>query len=141
MDHIYIRRNQIREVLTPLSITLGDANTCGKIVVSDMTARDITHMALSVKSWRKDPTDLVVLRRCDLEFRGIDDEKLPTWFENRPTSEWQVFPSWGMYFRNVKKVETQDILLRIKGKDYRKAYIWENGEKEIKGIRFENSPL
>lgn len=141
MDRIYIRRNQIREVLTPLSVTLGDDNTCGKIIVSDMTARDITRMALSVKSWGKAPTDYVVLRRCDLEFRGVNDEKLPAWFENRPTSEWPVFPSWGMYFRNVKKVDAKGITLRVKGKDYRRAYIWEDGEKEIKGIRFVNSPL
>ena len=94
-----------------------------------------------VKSWGKAPTDYVVLRRCDLELRGVNDEKLPAWFENRLTSEWPVFPSWGMYFRNVKKVDAKGITLRVKGKDYRRAYIWEDGEKEIKGIRFVNSPL
>lgn len=141
MDCIYIRRNEIRQVLTPLSVTLGDANTCGKIVVSDMTARDITRMALSVKSWGIAPTDRVVLQRCDLEFRGIDDDKLPAWFENRPTSEWPVFPSWGMYFRNVKKVSAKEITLRVKGKDYRKAYIWEDGDKKLKGVRSQESPL
>lgn len=126
---------------TWLEVTLGDDNSCGKIIISNLTTRDITRMALSVKSWGKVPTDQVILRRCNLEFRGIDDEKLPAWFENRPTSEWPVFPSWGMYFSNVKEVKAKDITLRVKVKDYRKAYIWEVRNKKLKGIRCLKSAL
>ena len=126
MDRIYIKRNTIRNVLSPLCVTLGDDNTCGSIVVEDMTARDITRMALSVKSWGKAPTDKVILKNCDLEFNGIDDPSLPVWFENKPTSQWPVFPCWGMFFRNVGVVETNNIKLRVKGGEYRKAYICQN---------------
>ena len=126
MDRILIRRNSIRSVLTPLSVTLGDDNTCGRIVVEDVTARDITRMALSVKSWGTAPTDRVVLRRCDFEFVGIDDAQLPSWFEGRPTSQWPVFPSWGMFFRNVGRVNARNVRLRLKGRDYRKPYMCQN---------------
>lgn len=126
MDRIYIRRNNIRSVLTPLCVTLGEDNTCGKIIVEDITARDITRMALSVKSWGTAPTDCVVMRRCDLQFNGIDDPQLPAWFDNRPTSEWPVFPCWGMFFRNVSKVDVKHVTLRVKGKEYRKAYMCQN---------------
>jgi hypothetical protein len=76
----------------------------GRLLVEDLEARGITRMALSVKSWGNASTDCVVMRRCDMEFDGIDDPALPAWFENRPTDQWPVFPVWGMYFRNVKKV-------------------------------------
>lgn len=126
VDNILIRRNRISRVLTPLSVTLGNDNTAGRITVEDICARGITRMALSVKSWGTAPTDLVVMRRCDMEFDGIDDPSLPDWFKTHSTSEWPVFPCWGMYFRNVKKVDVKDITLRVKGKDYRKAYMTDN---------------
>lgn len=126
VDNILIRHNRISSVLTPLSVTLGDDNTAGRITVEDIIARDITRMALSVKSWGKAPTDLVVMRRCDLEFRGIDDPQLPGWFASHATSEWPVFPCWGIYFRNVRRVDVSDITLRVKGKDYRQAFMTEN---------------
>ena len=54
---------------------------------------------------------------------------LPAWFENRPTDQWPVFPVWGMYFRNVKKVDVQDVKLFVKGKEYRKAWMVDNVKK------------
>lgn len=130
MDDIHVHHCRISRVLTPFCVTLGEDNTCGRIVLNDIVAKDITRMALSVKSWGKAPTNQVVMRHCDMEFDGIDDANLPAWFENRPTSEWPVFPSWGMYFRNVEEVDAKDVTLRVKGKDYRKAYICEKVGKE-----------
>lgn len=133
MDRIYIKRINIKRVLSPLCVTLGDDNTCGRIVVENMTARDVTRMALSVKSWGKAPTDKVILKNCDLEFNGIDDPSLPDWFDNKPTSQWPVFPCWGMFFRNVGVVEAYNIKLRVKGGEYRKAYMCQNVGKQNLG--------
>ena len=130
LDRILIKRCSIRSVLSPLCVTIGDDNSCGKIVVEDMTARDVTRMALSVKSWGKASTDKVILRNCDLEFDGIDDPSLPTWFDDKPTSVWPVFPCWGMFFRNVKVVKVHNVTLRVKGGEYRKAYMCQNVDEE-----------
>ncbi len=141
LDRIYIKRNNIRNVLSPLCVTLGDDNTCGSIVVEDMKAHDITRMALSVKSWGQAPTDKVVLKNCDLEFDGINDPSLPAWFENKPTNQWPVFPCWGMFFRNVKTVNASNVTLRVKGGEYRKAFMCQNVDKEnlAKGVCVEQS--
>ncbi len=125
LDNIRIRRCHVQEVLSPLAVTLGEDNSLGTITVDHLVARDITRMALSVKSWGKAPTDRVIIRHADMEFRGIDDPALPASFEGKPTSEWPVFPSWGMYFRNVKKLKTHDIKLSVTGKDYRPDVIVE----------------
>ena len=129
MDEIYIQRNKVSHVLTPLCVTLSDNNSMGRLLVEDLEARSITRMALSVKSWGTAPTDCVVMRRCDMEFEGIDDPTLPAWFENRPTNQWPVFPVWGMYFRNVKKVDVKDVKLSVKGKEYRKAWGVDNVQR------------
>lgn len=129
MDKIRILRNKVACVLTPLCVTLSDDDTMGTLLVEDMQARGVTRMALSVKSWGKAPTDRVVMRRCDMEFDGIDDPNLPAWFENRPTDQWPVFPVWGMYFRNVKNVDVKDVKLTVRGKEYREAWTVDNVEK------------
>ena len=140
MDNIVIRRNVMERVLTPLSVTLSNDNTAGKIVVEDIVARGITRMALSVKSWGKAPTDEVVMRRCRMEFDGIDDPQLPEWFKTHNTSEWPVFPCWGMYFRNVGKVDVADVVLTVKGKDYREAFMTDNVDVDNlgQGCKVEN---
>lgn len=139
MDRILIRRNRVERVLSPLCVTLADDNTCGSIVVEHLKAVDIMRMALSVKSWGMAPTRQVVLRHCHLEFRGIDDPELPAWFVNRPTNEWPVFPCWGMFFRNVEKVDARHVVLRVKGKEYREAVMCQNVESEnlTKGVRLD----
>lgn len=129
MDKIRILRNKVACVLTPLCVTLSDDNIMGTLLVEDMQARGVTRMALSVKSWDKASTDRVVMRRCDMEFDGIDDPNLPAWFENRPTDQWPVFPVWGMYFRNVKNVDVKDVKLTVRGKEYREAWTVDNVEK------------
>lgn len=126
MDRIRILRNKVAEVLTPLSVTLSNDNTMGTIRIENLVARSVTRMALSVKSWGNAPTDRVIMRHCDMEFDGIDDPLLPAWFENHSTSEWPVFPVWGMYFRNVDKVDAKDIRLKVNGRDYRKPYMCDN---------------
>ena len=92
-----------------------------------------------MKSWGKAPTDKVILKNCDLEFNGIDDPSLPDWFDNKPTSQWPVFPCWGMFFRNVGVVEANNIKLRVKGGEYRKAWICQNVEQHNldKGVSIE----
>lgn len=137
MDHIYILRNKVDSVLTPLSITLSDDNTMGTIRIEDLTARGITRMALSVKSWGKAPTKHVIMRHCDMEFDGIDDPLLPAWFESHATNEWPVFPVWGMYFRNVDCVDIKDVRLKVNGRDYRKPYMCDNVSKEKINIKSE----
>lgn len=129
MDKIRILRNKVACVLTPLCVTLSDDNTMGTLLVEDMQACGVTRMALSVKSWGKAPTDRVVMRRCDMEFDGIDDPNLPAWFENRPTDQWSVFPVWGMYFRNVKNVDVKNVKLTVRGAEYREAWTVANVEK------------
>lgn len=126
LDNISISRCQMRQVLAPVCVTLGEDNSLGTITIRHLTARDVTRMALSVKSWGSARTDRVVMKHCDLEFRGIDDPTLPEWFRGRPTSEWPVFPCWGAYFRNVGELSVGDVRLSLKGKDYRQAVITDN---------------
>ena len=129
LDNIHIHHIRATRVLTPLSVTLSDDNTAGTVEIDHITARDVTRMALSVKSWGKGHTRRVIIKNVNLVFEGIDDPKLPEWFENRPTDQWPVFPCWGMYFRNIGEVYLKNVLLSFKGKDYRQPIMLDNVRK------------
>lgn len=126
LDKIFIQHCNINNVLSPISITLGEENTAGKIVIKNLKARNINHMAMSIKSWGDSFTNHVVLRNADIEFIGKNDPALPSWFKGKPFSEWPVFPCWGLYFRNINKINMNHVTLRIEGKEYRQPIICDN---------------
>lgn len=130
LDGIYIKHCIINNVLTPISVTLSEDNAAGTIVIDDVKATNVNHMALSVKSWGSAPTDLVCMRNVHMEFVGKDDPALPSWFEGKDFSEWPVFPCWGMYFRNIGQVKLKNVTLQLKGKDYRTPIIYDNVHKK-----------
>lgn len=134
LDSIRILRNDIASVLTPLCVTLGNENSLGCITVEDMQARGITRMAMSVKSWGAALTDKVVMHRCRMEFDEVSDAPATEWFDSHPTSQWPVFPVWGMYFRNVGRVDAQAVELVMNGADKRNAYRLDN----VKSSRLKN---
>ncbi len=136
LDHILLKDLYVESMLTPLSVTLSDDNSLGRLRVENLTARDITRMALSVKSWGKARSERVAITHADLQFRGIDDPALPKWFDSHTTDQWPVFPSYGLYFRNVDRVVLRDVLTSFTGKDYRRAMAAEHvGRIKTKAVR------
>lgn len=130
LDKIFIRNCNINNVLSPISVTLNDDNSGGIIVIEDLKAHNINHMAMSVKSWGNAFTKYVSLRNIDIEFIGKDDPMLPSWFKDKSFSEWPVFPCWALYFRNIGQVKMENVTLRLKGKDYRCPVIYDNVNKQ-----------
>lgn len=126
LDKITIQNLRIEKTLTPLSVTLSDDNELGRLVVRNIVARDITRMALSVKSWGKGHTKQVEISDVDLQFRALPDAQPASYFIDLPTHLWRFFPSWGMYFRNVDNVKIKNAHLSYQGKEDRKAITWDN---------------
>ena len=141
LDHIRIRHCTTDSVLTPLSVTLGDDNTLGTLTVSHLTALHTTRMALSVKGWgTAGRTHRVRLSHCDLQFAGIDDPQLPDWFRGRSTSEWPVFPSWGLYFRHVDCLQLRHTRLTYTGREYRPAIQCDDTLPPVAPLQHFNEP-
>ena len=126
LDDIVLKNIDVKSMLTPLSVTLSEDNTLGRICVDHLVAHDITRMALSVKSWGTARSKQVKIRHAVLEFRGIDDPSLPDWFKTHTTDQWPVFPSWAMYFRNVDHVSVKNVICSFTGKDYRKPILYDH---------------
>ena len=126
LDKIPLRHLDIDQVNSPLSVTLSDDNRLGRLKISDVNARDITRMALSVKSWGSARSEKVTLKNVTMNFRGIDDPQLPAWFKDQPTSKWPVFPSYALYFRNVDRVDMRNVKCDFSGNEYREPIIYDN---------------
>lgn len=47
--------------------------------------------------------------------------RFPKLLDAHTTDQWPVFPSYGLYFRNVDRVELRDVRTSFTGRDYRLA--------------------
>lgn len=128
MSGIVIRNCIADNVLSPLSVTLQEDNSCKDILVENYVARNCYRMALSVKSWGTARTEDVTVRGCEFGFAGIDDPELPAKMEKLSFDQWPFFPSWGAYFRNVDNVRIENTAFRCSGPDYRQDIICDNVE-------------
>lgn len=126
LDNITIKHLLIASVLTPLSVTLSNDNELGQLRVRNIVAKDITRMALSVKSWGTGHTQRVDIKNVDLQFRTLPDAKPADYFADLPTDRWPFFPSWAMYFRNVGQVNIRHARLSYGGTEARKPIACHN---------------
>lgn len=126
MEGIVIRNCIADSVLSPLSVTLQEENSCKDILVENYIADNCYRLALSVKSWGTARTESVTIRGCEFGFEGIDDPGLPEEIGKLDFSQWPVFPSWGAYFRNVDNVKIENTDFNVTGRDWRKDIICDN---------------
>lgn len=128
MGGIVIRNCTADSVLSPLSVTLQEDNSCRDLLVENYNAYNCYRMALSVKSWGTSRTGNVTIRNCEFEFAGINDPDLPSKMEKLSFDKWPFFPSWGAYFRNVDNVLIENTEFSFSGNDYRRDIICDNVE-------------
>lgn len=127
LDDIFLRNVSVEGMLSPFSLTVGEDNPVGSVRIEGLKAQGITRMALSVKSWTDGFVRSVSLSDCDLGFAPVRDAPSPSWFSSHGTSLWPVFPSWGLYFRNVGTVSLRNVSLRYEGDlDERPAAVFDN---------------
>jgi len=126
MERTVIRNCSAENVLSPLSVTLQEDNSCKDILIENYVAHNCYRMALSVKSWGTARTENVVIRDCDFGFEGIDDPDLPAKMEKLSFDRWPFFPSWGAYFRNVDSVVIENTNFSCSGRDFRRDIICDN---------------
>jgi hypothetical protein len=104
LDGIRIEDSRAEGVLSPFCLTLGEDNTCGKLIISGYKATGASPLALSAKSWGTSRIGSVVIRKSSFSFAGDPEEGLSAKILSLPYDRWPVFPSYGAYFRNVDSV-------------------------------------
>ena len=123
LDGVKISNLTMHDVTTPLHFSVREGNTAGRVTVDRLTATGCYRAAASVESWAKEPIGHVTLRDVSLEFTGGGTAEQAAAEVKSPGVDARPLPSWGLYVRNVKRLDLENVRLSVEKEDARPAVI------------------
>ena len=123
LDDVRVSDVTMHDVATPLFLTLAPGNTAGQISIDRLSATGSYRAAASIESWADAPFEHVSLRDVSMEFTGggtADDARLPI---RPPPADTRPLPAWGIYARNISRLDLQNVRLSFQKDDLRPAFI------------------
>ncbi len=137
LDDVLISGVTMHRVASPVTVWTKPGNTLGRITVSRLDATGVYRSAVSVENWTDQRQGTFVLRDVNVDFDGggtAEQAKTPV---SKPAVDARPLPSWGIYARNVEKIDFSDVRLSLKTDDFRPVIGMEDiGLLEIDGLRF-----
>lgn len=130
LDDVLISRVTMRDVASPVTLTMKSGNTAGRVTVSGLNATGIYRSALSVESWADVPITNVVFRDINVEFNGGGTAEEARQVVNSPGVDARPLPSWGIYARNVGTLTLEDVRLSLAKDDHRPVML-ADGVKQL----------
>lgn len=113
LDDVKISDVVIHDVTTPLHLSIKPGNTAGRVWVDRLSATGVNLAAASLESWAAAPIERVSLRDVSLEFTGggmVDPARTEV---RAPGTDARPLPAWGLYARNVKVLQLENVRLEI----------------------------
>jgi len=126
LDDVRISNITTHNVTTPLHLSVKSPNTAGTISVDRLTATGSYFTAASIESWSDSAIQRVMLRDVSLEFTGGGTAQQAAITVKSPPVDARALPCWGLYARNVKTLDLQNVRMTLTRDDARPAMICEN---------------
>lgn len=126
LDDVKISDVVMHDVTTPLHLSVKPGNTAGRLWVDRLTATGVNLAAASLESWAAAPIGRVCLRDVSLEYTGggvVDPDRTEV---RAPGTDARPLPAWGLYARNVKALQLENVRLGVAKDDARPALIAEH---------------
>ena len=137
LDGVHVSNLTMHDVTTPLHFAVKEGNTVGRVTVDGLKATGVYRAAVSVEGWAAEPIGRVSLRDVDVEFTGGGTEKDAAIEVKSPGVDARPLPAWGLYARNVKQLDVQNVRLRVEQDDARPVMIAERvGTLVVDDVRF-----
>ncbi|MFI5379077.1 MAG: glycoside hydrolase family 28 protein [Tepidisphaerales bacterium] len=119
MDDVAISNITMHNVTTPLHLSLKPGNVGGRVTIDRMTATGCYLAAASIESWAATPIEHVTLRDVNLSFTGGGTAEQAKLVVKSPPVDARPLPAWGLYARNVKHLDLQNVRLTLDAADAR----------------------
>jgi len=124
MDDVLLSRLTMHNVSTPLMVVSRKDTPCGRIIASNITATGVYRAACSFESWGDEPIGQIVLRDCSFDFNSPAAKADEVDVEIKdPDKESRLLPVWGLYARNVGRLEVDNVRLHHAEPDGRPAVL------------------
>ena len=128
LDGVHVSNLTMHDVTTPLHFAVKEGNTVGRVTVDGLKATGAYRAAMSVEGWATEPIGRVSLRDVDVEFTGGGTEEQAAMQVKSPGVDARPLPAWGLYARNVKRLDLENVRLAVEKDDARPAVIAEDVE-------------
>ena len=125
LDDVKISDLTMHDVTTPLHFAVKEGNTVGRVVVTGLKATGVYRAPISVEGWAKEPIGHVTLRDVDVEFAGGGTAEQAAMVVKSPGVDARPLPAWGLYFRNIDRLDLDNVRLRLAKPDERPPVIAE----------------
>lgn len=126
VDRVHIHDIEIENVDNPLMFVLHEGNHAGKIVVEKIKASRINRFAFSIESWKGGVYENVTLRDVEIDYIGNPEAFTGDYNLKSPPTDARPLPVWGLFVRNVKEIELENVNLRHTESDPRPAMHFDN---------------
>lgn len=137
LDGVHISNLTMHDVTTPLHFAVKDGNTVGRVTIDGLKATGVYRAAMSVEGWAKEPIGRVSLRDVDVEFTGGGTDEQAAIDVKTPGVDARPLPAWGLYVRNVSRLDMENVRLGVEKDDARPVMIAEDvGTLAVDAVRF-----
>jgi len=137
LDGVHASNLTMHDVTTPLHFAVKEGNTVGRVTVDGLKATGVYRAAMSVEGWAKEPIGRVSLRDVDVEFTGGGTAEQAAMQVKSPGVDARPLPAWGLYVRNVKQLDLENVRLGVEKDDERPVMIAEGVDTlATDGVRF-----
>ena len=126
LDGVRISDITMHDVASPLHLSLRTGNTGGRVSISRLSATGAYRAAASIESWAESPIEQVSLRDVNLEFVGGGTTEQAQQQVRAPGVDVRPLPAWGLYAKNVKTLDLENVRLSVERDDARPALIAES---------------
>jgi hypothetical protein len=128
LDEVKISDVVMHDLTTPLHLSINQGNTAGRVWVDHLTATGVNLTAASLESWAQAPIGRICLRDVSLEFTGESPLDPKSTEVRVPGTEARPLPAWGIYARNIKVLQLENVRLGVAKDETRPAMIAEHVE-------------
>jgi hypothetical protein len=126
LDDVLISDVTMRNVQSPLHLSLKPGNTAGTVTVERLSATGVYQAAISAESWAESRIERVVLRDVSVEFTGGGTSEQASRPVKSPDVDARPLAAWGIYARQVGDLVLDGVRLRLASPDARPAIKCEN---------------
>jgi hypothetical protein len=134
---VHISDVVMHDVASPLHIAAANRNRIESVTVDRLSATGAYRAATSIESWADEPVGDVSLRDVSMTFVAGSDEAQAVRTASKPGVDVRPLPAWGLFARNVDRLDLDNVRLRLEGRDSRPAFIAENVRRlELDRLQF-----
>ena len=140
LDDVAISNITMRNVTTPLHFSVKPGNTVGRVTIDRLMATGCYLAAASIENWAETPMEHVTLRDVSLSFTGGGTAEQAKIVIKSPPVDARPLPAWGLYVRNVKHLDLQNVRLSLDTDDARPMAICDGVERlSLDALKFPRS--